>query len=113
MIDWQPVPAGPFRMGRDAADAFPPDEDERPRRLIRLEAFRISRVPVTTAHFHGEGDDRPVTYVSRDEVMAFCERAGVRLPTEEEWEAAARGGGDGLWPWGDELPDRSRAHREA
>ena len=109
MIDWVPVPAGPFPMGRDAADAFPPDEDERPRRVVTLDAFRISRLPVTNSRFHGEGDERPVTYVSRAEAEAFCRREGVRLPTEEEWEAVARGGDDRLWPWGDELPDGSRA----
>ena len=96
-------------MGRDAADAFPPDEDERPRRVVTLDAFRISRLPVTNSRFHGEGDERPVTYVSRAEAEAFCRREGVRLPTEEEWEAVARGGDDRLWPWGDELPDGSRA----
>jgi formylglycine-generating enzyme required for sulfatase activity len=96
-------------MGRDAPDAFPPDDDERPRRVVALDAFRISRVPVTNRRFHGEGDGRPVTYVTRAEAEAFCEREGVRLPTEEEWEAAARGADDRLWPWGDELPDQSRA----
>ena len=45
-IEFRAVPAGPFRMGRDAADAFPPDGDERPRRVVRLDGFRISRVPV-------------------------------------------------------------------
>src|SRR5690242_20837264 len=34
-------------MGRDAADAFPPDDDERPRRVVTLDGFRISRLPVT------------------------------------------------------------------
>jgi formylglycine-generating enzyme required for sulfatase activity len=109
VIDWVTVPAGLFRMGREPHDAFPPDDDERPRRVVRLGTFRISRVPVTNAQFHGEGDDRPVTYVSRAEAEAFCARAGVRLPSEEEWEATARGVDDRLWPWGDELPDRSRA----
>ena len=60
VIDWVSVPAGPFPMGRDAADAFPPDEDERPRRVVTVDAFRISRLPVTNRRFHGEGDDRPV-----------------------------------------------------
>src|SRR5262249_9695498 len=109
VIDWVTVPEGPFRMGREPHDAFPPDEDEQPRRTVRLEAFRLSRVPVTNRQFHGEGDDRPLTYVSRAEAEAFCVANGVRLPSEEEWEAAARGADDRLWPWGDELPDRSRA----
>ena len=109
MIEWCTVPAGPFPMGRDVHDAFPPDEDERPKRVVSLDAFRISRLPVTNRSFHGEGDGRPVTYVTRAEAAAFCEREGVRLPTEEEWEAAARGTDDRLWPWGDELPGRSRA----
>ena len=72
MIDWCVIPAGPFRMGRDAADAFPSDEDERPRRVVTLDGFRISRLPVTNRRYHGVGDERPVTYVTRAEAEAFC-----------------------------------------
>ena len=96
-------------MGRDPANAYPPDPDECPRRVVALEAFRISRTPVTNSRFHGQGNLQPVTYVARAEAEAFCEREGVRLPNEAEWEAAARGTDDRLWPWGDELPDRGRA----
>ena len=94
----RPVPDGDRPRRR-----YPPDEDETPRRVVSVEGFRIGRTPVT-------GDDGvPVTYVSRDEAEAFCAANGVRLPTEIEWEAAARGGDDRLWPWGDELPDTTRA----
>jgi formylglycine-generating enzyme required for sulfatase activity len=100
LIDWVQIPAGPFAMG---ADDFPPDDDEIPRRALAVDAFLIARVPVT------DDDERPLTYVSLHDAEAFCKDAGVRLPTEIEWEAAARGGDDRLWPWGDELPDATRA----
>ena len=102
-LEFVAVPAGPFAMGIDPARLYPPDADETPRRIVRVEGFRIARLPVT-----GE-DGVPLTYVSRDDAEAFCAANGVRLPTEIEWEAAARGGDDRLWPWGDEPPDATRA----
>jgi len=55
--------------------------------------------------------DFPVVFVTWHAAIAFCRDQGKRLPTEAEWEWAARGGlSNKMFPWGDELPDKTRAN---
>jgi len=123
-LDWREVPAGPFSMGSDPAAAYPPEQDESPRHAVHVEPFRLARTAVTRAQYRifagsngrslpagggAEDDELPVTYVSHPDALAFCAWAGVRLPSEAEWERAARGGDERLWPWGDEIPTPARA----
>ena len=109
------VPSGVFRMGSDADDAAP---NERPVTPVTLTAYYLSRHPITNAQFEmfdsshtlkralGAADQHPVVYVSSAEAAKFCqwlsarERRRYRLPTEAEWEYAARGSDGRRYPWG-------------
>lgn len=137
--DMVAVPAGNFKMGTDKVDkdqsalevGFPHPwyEDEHPMRIINLPAFFIDRYEVTNQQYMEfvravqrrppdnwtggtipQGAERfPVTDVSWFDADAYCRWKGKRLPTEEEWEKAARGP-DGLeYPWGNGFdPSKAR-----
>jgi len=124
------VPAGPFEMGSLNGDA-----DEQPVHTVKLDAFYMDQYEVTNGQYavcveQGVCDpvtdstagpasytravyfgnpayaDYPVIYASWHDAQDYCAwRGGARLPTEAEWEKAARGGMEGkTYPWGDQPP---------
>jgi formylglycine-generating enzyme required for sulfatase activity len=121
------VPAGEFIMGTDEEGLA----KSRPQRSVTLDAFWIDQTEVTNAAYamcieagacsHPGGnanpyfgkskyENYPVVYVSWNAADAYCRWAGGRLPTEAEWEKAARGTDGRDYPWGDDPPDESRAN---
>src|SRR5258705_11466928 len=114
------IRAGRFWMGSDPPEGA---ENEHPRRLVETGAYEMGLTPVTNAQYapfvaqNPErksrfwddeawksylGPDQPVVGVSWHDAEAFARFLGMRLPTETEWERAARGDDGRRFPWGDE-----------
>jgi formylglycine-generating enzyme required for sulfatase activity len=110
------VPGGTFAMGSSGADG---DELERPQHAAKVAPFYIDMFEVTCREYQESlaggrssglslerlcprGTEVPMTGLDWFEARAACVRRGKRLPTEEEWEFAARGATGQRYPWGDQ-----------
>jgi formylglycine-generating enzyme required for sulfatase activity len=118
------VPSGTFQMGSNEGDYY----REQPVHPVTLDSFWVDRTEVTNAQYAlcvadgfcdesdladdytRNGEAQPVVGVSWYDARDYCEWAGARLPTEAEWEYAARGEEGYVYPWGNDSPDCTKAN---
>jgi len=124
------VPSGSFMMGGKPNPqlAFNPEPDETPRRQVTVRSFAIGKFEVTQAEWQAVMGENPSDYVTGDgrlpvetvswyDAQEFLRRLSAksgrlyRLPTEAEWEYAARAGSDALFSFGDDPAELGRAHQ--
>lgn len=117
------IPAGEFIMGSNEGDA-----NEMPAHVVYIDAYSIDKTEVTNGDYklcvrdgicqsplqitsrtrpqyygNAQFDEYPVVYIDWGMAKAYCEWRGARLPTEAEWEKAARSENSFIYSWGDEF----------
>jgi formylglycine-generating enzyme required for sulfatase activity len=125
------IPSGSFLMG-SKDDYNEAEIQEKPQHTVYLDGFWMDQTDVTQGMYkrciasgtcpdvvhdleqnpnfaNPEFDNHPVIYVTWEVAKTYCERVGRRLPTEAEWEKAARGTDGRLYPWGDTPPNGNQA----
>jgi len=104
------IPGGTFTMGSPGGEAGR-DSDEGPQHQVTLSPYLMSKTEVTQAVWervmgsnpsYFKGPDRPVEEVSWNDCVSFCEKTGLALPTEAQWEFAARSGTQSAYYFGND-----------